>query len=60
MNHLTIEGYHGSSFQSAGCSFHDISVEVEKGKKTVTLSIVREVTGTDIQVEIPLNWEGIP
>jgi len=60
VNYMTVEGYHGSSFHTTGCTYHDFDVEVEKGQESVTLSIAREITGTDIQVEIPLNWEGIP
>lgn len=60
LKYMTIDGYGGGRFSSAAVTYHSLAAKVEKGQESVELVICREETGTDIRVDIPLNWEEIP
>lgn len=60
LRYMTMDGYPGSGFSSGSFAFYDFLARVEKGQKSVELVIHREVTDTEIRVEIPLNWEEMP
>lgn len=60
LRYMTMDGYPGGGFTSGSFAFYDFSARVEEGQKSVELVIHREVTDTEIRVEIPLNWEEIP
>ena len=60
LDHMTMDEYAGGGYNSPAVSFRSLDARVEKGQESVELVIYREVTGTDIRVDIPLNWEDIP
>lgn len=47
-------------FSTAGASYDSYKTAVAEGQESVTFTIVQEATDTDVRVEIPLDWEGIP
>ena len=60
LKYVTVEGYPAVGYSSGGFEFCTVSPPVEKGQETVELMIRRKSTGTEIRVNIPLNWEDVP
>lgn len=58
---IEIEGFRNGGWGSNGASSSKKwRGHVQMGQEYVVLTIKRETTGTDIRVEIPLQWEGLP
>lgn len=61
LGYVEIEGFRSTGGGSSGaCQSRNWWGQVQMGQEYVVLTIKRESTGTDIRVEVPLPWEGLP
>lgn len=61
MRYAVVEGFDpGGGIEHTSAGYFAYYGKVAKGQESVMFTIQRGVTDTDIRVEVPLNWEGIP